>query len=99
MLTISDPDVVSFVGQCRYGSHESQWIIFTLLNSASNCRNECKNIELCTAANYDSRDGTCSIYKGGPYTYGDNTTEITCYPMSGILTLFVVVVIPIFFFN
>ena len=44
LSTIPDPNGVSFDGQCRYGSDEAQWMSKTTSSSASNCRNECKNI-------------------------------------------------------
>ena len=88
--TIPDPSVVSFDGQCRYGSDEKQWMDITTSSTASECRNECKNVADCTAVVYDSTlsPGLCSLYKGGPYTYGKPLEGNTCYPMEGILSFF-----------
>ena len=97
MLTITDPNIVSFNGICQYGpkvNGESQYLDEVSASSVSDCRSKCNDRDGCTAVTYTG-NGDCYLYKGGPYTFGDKSPGYTCYLKSGILTLFVVVVIPI----
>ncbi len=62
----------------------------------SNCYQNCKNTNGCTAYAYyewnEQNDyyyeygsiENCYKYGGGPYTYGDDRSGFTCYVMPGI---------------
>ena len=72
-----------FVGWCRYGSDERDWIHALTIDSSFECKQECIAVSACTAFSYDE-GGTnnCNLYRNGPYTYGDGRESTKCYVMA-----------------
>jgi len=71
----------SYGGYCRYGLYDSKsdYIGKVSTNSVSDCRQECLDTNGCTAISYGGSNGDCHRYRGGPYTYGSNMRDYTCF--------------------
>jgi len=79
-------DLVSFIGVCRYGSDDYDYIESeTTGKSVSHCQQSCKKTNGCTAFAYTPSDGWCAKYRGGPYTSGDGDSSYgKCYVMPSL---------------
>ena len=84
----------SYAGRCQYGNDEHEYIGNSkLVTGVMECYEWCISNSLCTAFHFfksnvnDPGHDVCELYKGGPYTYGDGTTDgcgggcnpATCY--------------------
>ena len=53
------------------------------------CQSWCKATPDCTAISIGSDGYGCNLFLGGPYIRGDGRSNMRCYAMSGIFTVFV----------
>ena len=83
-----------FSGHCRYNSGSGEETygkikFFFTTPSAENCYKQCKGYEeesngeaKCVAFSFtNTKLSNCNLFKDGPYTFGDDVADTTCYIM------------------
>ena len=77
--------LTSFSGYCRYEDADFDPLSYSSVTSVVECYEECQEIpNECVAFDYspDNTGYECTMYKGGPYTYGTGIVGTTCYLMT-----------------
>ena len=83
--------MLTFNGYCRYGAKKWGKLNFSLtVDSVLGCYDLCRATDSCTAFSFKKAVKGCSLFKGGPYTYGNGRHDVKCYvmPKGIVITLY-----------
>ena len=80
---ISEINLPSHDGWCRYGNEEKDIITSVTKSDSSDCYEECKATNGCVAFAYEdpafAYSTNCDFYRNGPYTHGTGREHTKCY--------------------